>query len=365
MRRLFWLAMGITIGALLVRKLSRAAERLTPARHGRQGIGAGAGRARRRDPRVRRTTCARRWPSARRNCGRAPAWTATLGGDRPGAVGRAGSTPTVWQSDVEIRGDPPALPGPLRGATRPHVVPSVPLPFDDPNLLFVNAGMVQFVPYFVGQQTPPCARATSIQKCIRTPDIDEVGKTTRHGTFFQMNGNFSFGDYFKDGAIQLAWELSTTPVEQGGFGLDGERIWATVYLDDDEAHRHLAPCDRAADRADRPPGHGRQLLVDGHPRPVRPVQRALLRPRPRLRPRGRSGGRRGPLHGVLEPRLHAERARSVDRAAASPTSRSSASCRRRTSTPAWAWSGWPRCCRASTTSTRSTRPGRSWTGRRS
>ncbi|BAL91453.1 putative alanyl-tRNA synthetase [Actinoplanes missouriensis 431] len=116
------------------------------------------------------------------------------------------------------------------------VVPSAPLPaIDDPNLLFINAGMVQFVPYFLGQQTPAFSRAASVQKCIRTPDIDEVGKTSRHGTFFQMNGNFSFGDYFKAGAIPLAWELSTKPVEQGGFGLDPERIWATVYLDDDEA----------------------------------------------------------------------------------------------------------------------------------
>ncbi|BFU43771.1 alanine--tRNA ligase [Krasilnikovia sp. MM14-A1004] len=116
------------------------------------------------------------------------------------------------------------------------VVPSAPLPaIDDPNLLFINAGMVQFVPFFLGQRTPPYQRAVSVQKCIRTPDIDEVGKTSRHGTFFQMNGNFSFGDYFKAGAIPLAWELSTKPVEQGGFGLDPERIWATVYLDDDEA----------------------------------------------------------------------------------------------------------------------------------
>ncbi|HEV7204727.1 MAG TPA: alanine--tRNA ligase-related protein, partial [Jatrophihabitans sp.] len=115
------------------------------------------------------------------------------------------------------------------------VVPSAPLPFDDPNLLFVNAGMVQFVPYFVGQQAAPWSRATSIQKCIRTQDIDEVGKTTRHGTFFQMNGNFSFGDYFKAEAVQLAWDLSTGSVVDGGFGLDGDRIWATVYLDDDEA----------------------------------------------------------------------------------------------------------------------------------
>ncbi|GGN83096.1 alanine--tRNA ligase [Actinoplanes lobatus] len=116
------------------------------------------------------------------------------------------------------------------------VVPSAPLPaIDDPNLLFINAGMVQFVPFFLGQRTPPYQRAASVQKCIRTPDIDEVGKTSRHGTFFQMNGNFSFGDYFKAGAIPLAWELSTKPVSEGGFGLDPEKIWATVYLDDDEA----------------------------------------------------------------------------------------------------------------------------------
>jgi alanyl-tRNA synthetase len=115
-------------------------------------------------------------------------------------------------------------------------VPSAPLPaIDDPNLLFINAGMVQFVPYFLGQRTPPFKRAASVQKCIRTPDIEEVGKTSRHGTFFQMNGNFSFGDYFKSGAIQLAWDLSTKPVTDGGFGLDPEKIWATVYLDDDEA----------------------------------------------------------------------------------------------------------------------------------
>jgi len=117
------------------------------------------------------------------------------------------------------------------------VVPSAPLIYDDPNLLFVNAGMVQFKPYFLGQETPPYPRATSVQKCVRTGDIDEVGKTSRHGTFFQMNGNFSFGDYFKEGAIRLAWELLTTPQDEGGYGLEGERLWATVYEDDDEAAR--------------------------------------------------------------------------------------------------------------------------------
>ncbi|MCK0175318.1 MULTISPECIES: alanine--tRNA ligase [Mycobacteriaceae] len=114
-------------------------------------------------------------------------------------------------------------------------VPSASVILDDPNLLFVNAGMVQFVPYFLGQRTPPWNRAVSVQKCIRTPDIDEVGITTRHNTFFQMAGNFSFGDYFKKGAIEFAWTLLTNPQDQGGYGFDPERLWATVYLDDDEA----------------------------------------------------------------------------------------------------------------------------------
>ncbi|MDI3315125.1 MAG: alanine--tRNA ligase [Mycobacterium sp.] len=114
-------------------------------------------------------------------------------------------------------------------------VPSASVILDDPNLLFVNAGMVQFVPYFLGQRTPPYKTATSIQKCIRTADIDEVGVTPRHNTFFQMAGNFSFGDYFKRGAIELAWTLLTKSVADGGYGLDPEKIWATVYFDDNEA----------------------------------------------------------------------------------------------------------------------------------
>ncbi|MGZ4590806.1 MAG: alanine--tRNA ligase [Actinomycetes bacterium] len=115
------------------------------------------------------------------------------------------------------------------------VVPSASLLLDDPNLLFVNAGMVPFKPYLLGQETPPWKRATSVQKVLRTLDIEEVGKTSRHGSFFQMNGNFSFGDYFKQGAIEFAWELVTTPQSQGGFGLDESKLWVTAYHDDDEA----------------------------------------------------------------------------------------------------------------------------------
>ena len=118
----------------------------------------------------------------------------------------------------------------------PHtVVPSASLIADDPNLLLVNAGMVPFKPFFLGELAPPYQRATSVQKCVRTLDIDEVGKTTRHASFFQMCGNFSFGDYFKEGAIALAWELLTKPIADGGYGFPESKLWVTVYHDDDEA----------------------------------------------------------------------------------------------------------------------------------
>jgi alanyl-tRNA synthetase len=110
-----------------------------------------------------------------------------------------------------------------------QVVPSASLLLDDPNLLFVNAGMVPFKPYFLDQ------RAVSVQKCVRTLDIEEVGKTTRHGTFFQMCGNFSFGDYFKEGAIELAWDLVTKSQADGGYGLPEDRLYPSVYEDDPEA----------------------------------------------------------------------------------------------------------------------------------
>ncbi len=120
-------------------------------------------------------------------------------------------------------------------AQRGHeIVPSASLLLDDPTLLFVNAGMVPFKPYFLGEAPAPYPRATSVQKVVRTLDIEEVGKTTRHASFFQMAGNFSFGDYFKEEAIPLAWELLTTSIDNGGYGFDPERLWVTVYQDDDE-----------------------------------------------------------------------------------------------------------------------------------
>ena len=121
-------------------------------------------------------------------------------------------------------------------AKRGHTeVPSTSLISNEPGAMFTIAGMVPFIPYFLGRETPPFSRATSVQKCIRTLDIDEVGKTARHGTFFQMAGNFSFGDYFKEQAIPFAYELLTTSQDEGGYGLDPERLWVTIYEGDDQA----------------------------------------------------------------------------------------------------------------------------------
>ena len=120
-----------------------------------------------------------------------------------------------------------------------HIEPSASLVSPDPSLLFTVAGMVPFIPYIIGTDTSPHARIASVQKCIRTKDIEEVGATTRHGTFFQMLGNFSFGDYFKEGAIDFAWDLLTGAESDGKYGLDGDRLWVTIWSEDDEAYSAL------------------------------------------------------------------------------------------------------------------------------
>ena len=115
------------------------------------------------------------------------------------------------------------------------IVPSASLVSDDPSLLFTVAGMVPMIPYLTGVVPAPHPRIADLQKCIRTNDIEEVGKTARHGTFFQMMGNWSFGDYFKEGAIRYAWELLTSSEADGGLGFDEKDLWVTVYETDDEA----------------------------------------------------------------------------------------------------------------------------------
>ena len=164
-----------------------------------------------------------------------------------------------------------------------------------------------------GQEQPPHPRLTSCQKCFRTTDIDQVGLTARHLTFFEMLGNFSFGDYFKQGAVEFAWELSTE-----GFGLDPERIWITVFEGDEELG--LGPDEEAIEcwrsvgvpdeRIVRLP-RSENFWQAGPVGPVRPVLGALLRPRARLRRRRRPPRRRHrALPRVLEPRLHAVLARA-------------------------------------------------------
>ena len=119
-----------------------------------------------------------------------------------------------------------------------EIRPSVSLVSPEPSILFTVAGMVPFIPYILGTEPPPWPRAASVQKCIRTNDIDNVGVTTRHGTFFQMNGNFSFGDYFKEGAIDYAWRLLTGSRDEGCYELDGDRLWMTIWEEDRVSFDH-------------------------------------------------------------------------------------------------------------------------------
>ncbi len=194
-----------------------------------------------------------------------------------------------------------------RGHETPASAPLVPQ--DDPTLLFVNAGMVPFKNYFTGAAKPPFPRAATSQKCVRAGgkhnDLDNVGYTARHHTFFEMLGNFSFGDYFKEGAIDAAWTLLTKD-----FALPKEKLLVTIYHDDERGGRALEKNRRPAGRENHPHRHQRQFLVDGRHRPVRAVLGNLLRPRPqnRRRPARLARAGRRPLHRDLESRVHAVRA---------------------------------------------------------
>ncbi len=167
-----------------------------------------------------------------------------------------------------------------------HRLPSAPLvPRNDPSTLLISAGMHPLKPYFLGQDSPPAPRLTTAQKCFRTVDIDNIGRTYRHLTFFEMLGNFSIGDYFKQGAVEFAWDFSLN-----GFGFDPEQIWVTIFEGDEAlglgpgpgGDRRVALGRRAA-RADRPARPRRQLLAGGADGAVRAVQRALPRPRAGVR----------------------------------------------------------------------------------
>ncbi len=210
------------------------------------------------------------------------------------------------------------------------VVPSASLIADDPTLLLVNAGMVPFKPYFLGETKPPAPRATSVQKCVRTPDIEEVGKTTRHGTFFQMCGNFSFGDYFKEGAIKYAWELLTSSVADGGYGLEPEKLWITVYLDDDEAEtiwREVIGV--PAERIQRL-GKKDNFWSMGVPGPAARARRSTTTAAPTSASRA---ARPSTTSATWRSGTWSSCSTSAARATGRKTSRSSATCPRRTSTP--------------------------------
>ena len=224
-------------------------------------------------------------------------------------------------------------------------VPSASLVPNDPTLLLTNAGMNQFKPYFLGEQSPPFKRAESVQKCFRATDIDEVGKTARHLTFFEMLGNFSFGDYYKEKACPWAWELVTE-----GWGIEEDRLWATVYETDDEARDIWI--DGVGVRPERVIKRGRKdnFWDMGVAGPCGPCSEIFVDLGPEFgeEARRRTRRQRGPLPRDLEPRLHAGHVQPVHR-----TGR--AASQDRTSTPARASSALRWSCKRCHRFTRPTR----------
>ena len=229
-----------------------------------------------------------------------------------------------------------------------EIVPSSPLvPRNDPTLMFTNAGMVQFKNVFTGLEKRPFSRAATAQKCVRAGgkhnDLDNVGYTARHHTFFEMLGNFSFGDYFKERAIELAWKLLTKE-----FGVPAERLMITVYVDDDEAWRLWKKIAGLPDSKIGRIAGSDNFWAMGETGPCGPCSEIFYDHGAHIAggPPGSAGRRRRPLRRNLEPGIHAVRAARGRRA---PRSAAAVDRYRH-----WDLSGWRRCCKAPTTITRST-----------
>ena len=228
-----------------------------------------------------------------------------------------------------------------------EIVPSSPLvPRNDPTLMFTNAGMVQFKNVFTGLEKRPYARATTAQKCVRAGgkhnDLDNVGYTARHHTFFEMLGNFSFGDYFKERAIELAWKLVTKE-----FGVPADHLLVTVYVDDDEAFKLWKKIAGLPDSKIVRIAGSDNFWAMGDTGPCGPCSEIFYDHGDHI-----SGGPPG------SPKPTATASSKSGISSSCSTSSSPAATRvdlpRPRSTPAWGSSAWPRCCRARTTITRST-----------
>ncbi len=221
------------------------------------------------------------------------------------------------------------------------VVPSSPLvPRNDPSLLFTNAGMVQFKNVFTGQEKRPYSRAASVQKCVRAGgkhnDLDNVGYTARHLTFFEMLGNFSFGDYFKDDAIRFAWDLVTRD-----FGLAKDRLLVTVYSEDEEAAALWRKVAGLADhRIIRIPTSA-NFWAMGDTGPCGPTPKSSTI----TASRSPAGRRERPTKtATASSRSGTSSSCNMSNSRMEPAKR----CPSRRSTPAWGWSASPPCCRECT-----------------
>ena len=299
MKRLLWLGVGIAVGVIVMRKVTQTVKAYSPSSLAGSARESAVGLL----DSVRDFVADVREGMAEREAEIQAAFAqgVTLDeleqdaeDDEAFGAGRTDEERS-WDPTMRIRGDQAQVSGALRGE-RAHGCPVRPVARrrPEPALRQRRHGAVRAV--LRGQATPPYKRAVSVQKCVRTPDIEEVGKTSRHGTFFQMNGNFSFGDYFKEGAIDLAWKLVTIAAEKGRVrARPGEALGHRLPRRR-RGDRTLAADRGPAARADRAPGQEGQLLVHGHPRAVpAPARRSTIDRGPGVRQGGRPRGRRGPV----------------------------------------------------------------------